>query len=257
MRLKGSVISVRSARKLIDTFTRLEKYPIKLDISRSFIRIFEQNLEDTFTRLEKYPSKLDISRSFIRIFVGSKLFGLEKNESPYYQGARAGVPIGLYFVAMFFLFVLMTKLAFASAVLMLMMVCLPIAVYATMRTTVGRTRGKVVWSSLWMQGIMSFLFGSVICGLVTMVYLKFVEPNFLVDLFQMCIDTYASIPGKEAEQATEMLQNIVKHGGVPTATSFTMSMFWLTAFSGSMLSLFLALIASAVGKHKYRQIKNS
>ena len=186
------------------------------------------------------------------IFVGNKILKLERAESPYYQGAVAGVPIGLYFVAMFLLFVLMTKLAFASAVLMLMIVCLPVAVYATMRTTVGRTRGKVAWSSLWMQGIMSFLFGSVICGLVTMIYLKFIEPNFLVDLFQMCIDTYASIPGNEAAQVTEMLQNMVKHGAVPTATSFTMSMFWLTAFSGSMLSLFLALIASAVGKHKYR-----
>ena len=30
--------------------------------------IFEVNLLDTFTRCEKYPSKIDISRSFIRIF---------------------------------------------------------------------------------------------------------------------------------------------------------------------------------------------
>ena len=74
-----------------DTFTRFEKYlsklnfvefrprsvekinflyilSLKLDISRSFIRIFEINLQDTFTRFEKYSIKLDISRSFIRIF---------------------------------------------------------------------------------------------------------------------------------------------------------------------------------------------
>ncbi len=31
--------------------------------------IFEVNLLDTCTRMEKYPSKLGISRSFIRIFV--------------------------------------------------------------------------------------------------------------------------------------------------------------------------------------------
>ena len=57
--------------------TRYEKYSRpalalglskKLDISRSFIAIFEINLEDTFTRCEKYSSKLDISRSFITIF---------------------------------------------------------------------------------------------------------------------------------------------------------------------------------------------
>ena len=35
----------------------------------SLIRIFTRNREDTCTRFEKYSSKLDISRSFIRIFV--------------------------------------------------------------------------------------------------------------------------------------------------------------------------------------------
>ena len=33
------------------------------------ITTFETNLEDTCTRCEKYPSKLDISRSFSTIFV--------------------------------------------------------------------------------------------------------------------------------------------------------------------------------------------
>ena len=38
---------------------------------------FEVNLEDTCTRCEKYSSKLDISRSFIYIFeVTSKIFSL-------------------------------------------------------------------------------------------------------------------------------------------------------------------------------------
>ena len=45
---------------LLDTFTRVEKYSSKLDISRSFICIFVINREDTFARWEKYSSKLDI-----------------------------------------------------------------------------------------------------------------------------------------------------------------------------------------------------
>jgi hypothetical protein len=47
----------------------VKKYPSKLDISRSLIRIFELKLQDTHARCEKYPSKLGISRSLIRIFV--------------------------------------------------------------------------------------------------------------------------------------------------------------------------------------------
>ncbi len=50
------------------SYTHCEKYPSKLDISRSLMWIFEVNLEYSYTRCEKYPSKLDISRSFITIF---------------------------------------------------------------------------------------------------------------------------------------------------------------------------------------------
>ena len=38
------------------------------DISCTFISIFAVNCEDTFARSDKYPSKLDIFRSLIRIF---------------------------------------------------------------------------------------------------------------------------------------------------------------------------------------------
>ena len=51
----------------LDTAVRCEKYPSKLDISRSLIRIFTFGL-DAAVRCEKYSSKLDISRSLIRIF---------------------------------------------------------------------------------------------------------------------------------------------------------------------------------------------
>ena len=44
------------------------------------IRIFAIDSEDTYTRFEKYPSKLDISRSFIRIFVRRYVLK-QKNEN--------------------------------------------------------------------------------------------------------------------------------------------------------------------------------
>ena len=55
----------------------LEKYSIKLDVSRSFVCIFAENREDTSTRFEKYSSMLDISRSFVRIFaITAKILSL-------------------------------------------------------------------------------------------------------------------------------------------------------------------------------------
>ena len=57
--------------------------------------IFEVNLLDTFTRCEKYPSKLDISRSFIRIFAIN-----ENEEYGIYSGnSAAGFGGGWFCVA--------------------------------------------------------------------------------------------------------------------------------------------------------------
>ncbi len=46
-----------------------QKKEVLAGVARYFFLIFEINFEYTFIRFEKYSSKLDISRSFIRIFV--------------------------------------------------------------------------------------------------------------------------------------------------------------------------------------------
>jgi len=47
-------------------------------LARLFVSLWLRQ-EDTFTRFEKYPSKLDISRSFIRIFAKKILRTLAKD----------------------------------------------------------------------------------------------------------------------------------------------------------------------------------
>lgn len=179
------------------------------------------------------------------------MIDLKKQDSPYYLGARAGLPVGLYMSAMFLLMVLMTRIPLMSYLLMCMMLCMPVLIYATMRTTVVRLRGNTTFSSLWMQGIMTFLFGSVVCGLLTMIYLKFIEPRFIIGMVQSCIDSCRALPGKEYAELAGTLDNMIRAGVVPTAASFTISMFWFAMSSGSLLSLIVAGIAQNSGR-KYR-----
>ncbi len=52
----------------LDTFARCKNIQVNLIFLARFFLIFEMNLQDTFARFEKYSSKLDIYRSFFRIF---------------------------------------------------------------------------------------------------------------------------------------------------------------------------------------------
>ena len=62
------VIFVFKCEMLVQDFTRFDKYSSKLDISRSFLTIFDIESKIGFTRFDKYSSKLGISRSFLTIF---------------------------------------------------------------------------------------------------------------------------------------------------------------------------------------------
>lgn len=181
---------------------------------------------------------------------------MKKQDSPYYLGARAGMPVGLYMSAMFLLMIVMSRVPVVSYLLLCMMLCMPVVIYATMRATVVSSKGETSYSSLWMQGIMTFLFGSVVCGLVTMVYLKFVEPRFIIGMVQTCVDNCRAMPGAEYSELADTLENMIRKGVVPTASSFTVSMFWFSMSSGSLLSAIVAAIARNSGR-RYRNRKIS
>ncbi len=61
--------------------------PIRLHNFRSFVAISEVASKMYCTRFEKYPSKLDISRSFVAIFVLSKRYCHERVYNPTYRVA--------------------------------------------------------------------------------------------------------------------------------------------------------------------------
>jgi hypothetical protein len=175
---------------------------------------------------------------------------LKKQDSPYYLGARAGIPVGLYMSGMFAFFVLMTRVNIASFALLCLMACMPVVIYATMRSTVRRQKGQTTFSGLWMQGIMTFLFGSVICSLVTMLYIKFVEPDMILGLVRNCIASCEAMPGNDYAETAQIMQRMIDSGAVPSASSFTMSMFWLSMSTGSVLSLITAAIAQSVARRR-------
>lgn len=101
-----------------------------------------------------------------------------------------------------------------------------------------------------MQGIMTFICGSLIAGLVAVVYLKWINPDFIADRLQEAIDFYSGSGWQQGEEMADLLQNMVKAHVVPTPIQIVIEMIWLGVFSGSLLSLLMAVLVRARGEKK-------
>lgn len=163
--------------------------------------------------------------------------------SPYQLGARRGASLGLALCVMFFAGIYSEAVPLLGIVSALIFIGVPFWIYRCLRSTYVADKGLTALSGLWMQGIVIFGGGSVILALVSTVYMKWVEPDFVINMIYRAIDTYSSIDDPQSEQVAEVLQRMVDAHAVPTASSIAMEIVWLSIFSGSMVSLLMALLA--------------
>ena len=71
-KLTNSAHRIALARFLQGKNKKCKLNSLQIRRHRQIIIIFEINLSDTCTRFEKYSSKLDIFRSFVRIFASNR-----------------------------------------------------------------------------------------------------------------------------------------------------------------------------------------
>lgn len=163
--------------------------------------------------------------------------------SPIRNGAESGVALGLYFCAIFFCIVLAPSMPLLSLPGLVLMVGLPFFVYRLMRKQFVVNEGGLTYSDLTGFGLMAFVFGGLICSVVTISYLKYIDPCFIVNQVKSCAEVYSSLGSPEAQQIGVQFQSMINHGQVPTAASFVVSMFCFTVALGILISLIDAAVA--------------
>lgn len=115
--------------------------------------------------------------------------------------------------------------------------------YRWIRRTYVEARGTLTLSALWLQGIVIFMCGMMISAIVSIVYLKFVDPTFIIDRLNDVIELYSSSPVEELREVATVLTNMIDQKVVPSTGAIVMEMVWLGVFSGSILSLIVGAIA--------------
>ncbi len=164
-------------------------------------------------------------------------------KSVYKRGAEYGLWFGIYLTAMSL--AIMYGLGHSTLLLLLavaMLVAIPAVIYQVMRRYRTSMHGFASFSSLWMLGIMTFLFGSLICGMVTYVWMQYVMPTFIYDQVVTAIELYKTIPGEEAAEMVKVMQAIVDGHALPSPFDVVVQMIMLVTFLGSLVSMAMAAV---------------
>lgn len=170
-----------------------------------------------------------------------------KAKSPFRRGADDGIIMGLLLVAVFFTGTLSFSYTLASDLTpILMLAGVPLLTYFLLRRSYVRDNGMTLFSSLWMQGIVTFFCGSLILAIVMYVYMRWGNPGFMREMVIRMSEFYDSMPETpQSREVSQIFHTMLDENVFPSAINVAIESIWLGVFSGSFLSMLAALAARA------------
>ncbi len=171
-------------------------------------------------------------------------------QSPYRRGAEDGLVFGIYLTVLFYSVMLSQYVALLSLPALAMMAGVPVVIFLMMRRYASALGRAVSVSALWMQGLVIFACGCAIGGAMLLIYLRWIEPDFFADQLRLLADMEIA-PGNEwMIQSKDLARQILDSGAVPRAIDVVIQLILLGIVSGSLLSLVIGAIVSAVQRRK-------
>ncbi len=162
--------------------------------------------------------------------------------SIYHLGASDGLIVGLYMAVMYMLQVTGLDNSMLMLLSQAMLLGLPVVAFVLLRRAYVASRCSSRLSAIWMHGIVIFLCGSLLMGLVSYFYMRVMNPDFIVDLFDRVAQFYISLGTPETKHIGTTLERLITEKMLPTPISFAFTLIWLGSFFGAMISLIIACI---------------
>lgn len=176
--------------------------------------------------------------------------------SPYKRGADNGIVMGIYMSVTCCVWSYAVFDTGATPMLGLLGMVLALGVpgllFIMMRRSFVKDDGLTPLAALWMEGIMTFIFGGLIALVAGYVFMRFVQPDYLANLYELMhrslLTAAKNSQGADAEQYRQIAANfqvMVERGEMPDALGLLVNMMWGIAFSGCIVSLLVALLTRA------------
>ncbi len=172
--------------------------------------------------------------------------------SPYRRGATNGIAMGIWLsITCWALSQAIYPQAHHSTVITLagsaFAMLVPVVLFLLMLRSWITDGRRTPLISLWAEGIMTFVYGSVIAIGAGYIYMRYINPGYISDCFSWFLESVnaaaADASGADAESLHNIAANfrvMIDRGEAPGALEMLINSAWLIIFSGSVLSLILA-----------------
>lgn len=166
------------------------------------------------------------------------------NKSVFSLAASSGLPVGLYFCVMSFCLMMTMKSAVANIVLLGMLFIFPFILYRMMKRVATAFPAYAKLMPLWVYGIYTIIFGTLICALFTACYIYFLYPSFIPDLAQSLLDALKAYPaGAVSPGQLQVAEDFSRIAPRISPMQLVVSGAWSSCFWGCILSCPLAMLA--------------
>lgn len=166
----------------------------------------------------------------------------QQRKSIYRRGAESGMVMGVYLSVLFLAIAYASTSQWLGLMSLAMVVSVPLLTYRLLRQAYRADGGNLCFSELWMEGTVIFAGGSLIMAVVAFAFMRWVEPSFIVTQVASVAEIY-----RESGQAqvAEMVDRAVDQHLLPSPAEVAVEFVWFGVFSGSLLSMLMALLVRA------------
>ncbi len=160
--------------------------------------------------------------------------------SPYRRGADDGFIFGIYLSAMFLASLLSTHFPVLSLVSLLMAAIVPVVIFLFMKRFDSALREYSTFPMLWMQGVVIFVCGILISGTVMVVYLKWIEPDYVITQLHTLVEAGATSDDANVKSFAKVAEQMLEANFIPTPIVIVTELIMLAIVTGSILSIILS-----------------
>ncbi|MDE7153010.1 MAG: DUF4199 domain-containing protein [Muribaculaceae bacterium] len=168
----------------------------------------------------------------------------------FHRGAEHGLYVGIYLILLSWMMLQGIEYGFMNLLSLVMLCLLPVMIFIMLRRTFVQEQGQSLLSGLWLEGIVSFICGSMIFALAAYAYLRWINPHFIVEQVSEAIKLYDQVDDEQAKEVVTVLKQIEKTRAYPTPQQIVLQLGLFITFAGSILSLLTASFLKIRGYRK-------
>lgn len=157
--------------------------------------------------------------------------------SPYRRGADFGFFFGLYLTLMFFSSIFAQHLPLLGLLSMALMVGVPAVIYYFIRRYDRELQDCATFPMMWMLGVVIFVCGILISGALLVVYMEWIEPDFVLKQLEGVVEMGRKAPGTALAEAGDIASQMIKARFIPSPIAIVVELIMAAIVSGSLLSI--------------------